>query len=39
MGKNWLRPAMSISSGTFGVQPTRGAQPQVSEMELAKIIN
>jgi hypothetical protein len=29
MGKNWLRSVMTIS-GTFGVQPGRGAQPQVS---------
>jgi hypothetical protein len=29
MGKNWLRSAMTIS-GTFRVQPGRGAQPQVS---------
>ena len=26
MGKNWLRYAMTISSGTFGVQPGRSAQ-------------
>jgi hypothetical protein len=28
--KNWLRSATTISSGTFGVQPGRDAQPQVS---------
>ena len=27
-GENWLRSAMTIGGGTFGVQQGKGAQPQ-----------
>jgi hypothetical protein len=39
MGKNWLRSAMTISSGTLEYNWAGGAQPQVSGNGPLKIIN